>query len=229
MTEQTKFVLTEDRIPTHWVNLLPDLPGEPLPPLNPGHDAAGRPGRPHADLPDGDHRPGGVGGTGGRDPRGRARRLPAVAAHAAVPRAPARARARYAGAHLLQVRGRLAGRLAQAEQRGRAGVRQQGGGRAAAVHRDRRRPVGLGAGARVQPVRARVRRLHGRRELRPEAVPAGDDGELGRHGDPLARATRPRPAGARPSTPRARSASRSPRRWRWPRATRARTTRSARC
>ncbi len=32
----TKFVLTEDRIPTHWVNLLPDLPGEPLPPLNPG-------------------------------------------------------------------------------------------------------------------------------------------------------------------------------------------------
>src|SRR4051794_38007113 len=32
----TKFVLTEDRIPTHWINLLPDLPGEPLPPLNPG-------------------------------------------------------------------------------------------------------------------------------------------------------------------------------------------------
>ncbi|MBA3264727.1 MAG: TrpB-like pyridoxal phosphate-dependent enzyme [Thermoleophilaceae bacterium] len=36
MTEPTKFTLTEDRIPTHWVNLLPDLPGEPLPPLNPG-------------------------------------------------------------------------------------------------------------------------------------------------------------------------------------------------
>src|SRR3954452_18036505 len=32
----TKFVLTEDRIPTHWVNLLPDMPGEPLPPLHPG-------------------------------------------------------------------------------------------------------------------------------------------------------------------------------------------------
>jgi tryptophan synthase beta chain len=31
-----KFVLGEDAIPTHWVNLLPDLPGEPLPPLNPG-------------------------------------------------------------------------------------------------------------------------------------------------------------------------------------------------
>src|SRR5437016_9246533 len=31
----TKFLLTEDSIPTHWVNLLPDLPGEGLPPLNP--------------------------------------------------------------------------------------------------------------------------------------------------------------------------------------------------
>jgi tryptophan synthase beta chain len=36
MTEQTKFLLSEDQIPTHWINLLPDLPGEPLPPLNPG-------------------------------------------------------------------------------------------------------------------------------------------------------------------------------------------------
>src|ERR671931_1535519 len=31
----TKFLLGEDQIPTHWVNLLPDLPGDPLPPLNP--------------------------------------------------------------------------------------------------------------------------------------------------------------------------------------------------
>ena len=34
MAETTKFLLSEDAIPTHWVNLLPDLPGEPLPPLN---------------------------------------------------------------------------------------------------------------------------------------------------------------------------------------------------
>jgi tryptophan synthase beta chain len=33
--ETTKFLLAEESIPTHWVNLLPDLPGEPLPPLNP--------------------------------------------------------------------------------------------------------------------------------------------------------------------------------------------------
>src|SRR3954468_16603761 len=31
----TKFLLAEDAIPTHWVNLMADLPGEPLPPLNP--------------------------------------------------------------------------------------------------------------------------------------------------------------------------------------------------
>src|SRR6185503_11623629 len=31
----TKFLLPEDAIPTHWVNLLGDLPGEPLPPLSP--------------------------------------------------------------------------------------------------------------------------------------------------------------------------------------------------
>ena len=33
--EQVKYVLPEEAIPTHWVNLLPDLPGDPLPPLNP--------------------------------------------------------------------------------------------------------------------------------------------------------------------------------------------------
>src|SRR3954467_4747852 len=34
--ETTKYVLGEDAIPTHWVNLLGDLPGDPLPPLHPG-------------------------------------------------------------------------------------------------------------------------------------------------------------------------------------------------
>src|SRR5919197_1301292 len=36
MSEETvKYLLSESEIPTHWVNLLPDLPGDPLPPLNP--------------------------------------------------------------------------------------------------------------------------------------------------------------------------------------------------
>ena len=34
--ERVKYTLGEDQIPTHWVNLLVDLPGDPLPPLHPG-------------------------------------------------------------------------------------------------------------------------------------------------------------------------------------------------
>ncbi|MEA2159003.1 MAG: tryptophan synthase beta chain [Solirubrobacteraceae bacterium] len=37
MSDQTvKYLLREQDIPTHWINLLPDLPGDPLPPLHPG-------------------------------------------------------------------------------------------------------------------------------------------------------------------------------------------------
>src|SRR5437879_8086620 len=37
MSEDTvKYLLPETRIPTHWLNLLPDLPGDPSPPLHPG-------------------------------------------------------------------------------------------------------------------------------------------------------------------------------------------------
>jgi tryptophan synthase beta chain len=37
MSDRTvKYTLPESAIPTHWVNLLPDLPGDPKPPLNPG-------------------------------------------------------------------------------------------------------------------------------------------------------------------------------------------------
>ena len=31
-----KFLLEERDIPTHWVNLMADLPSEPPPPLHPG-------------------------------------------------------------------------------------------------------------------------------------------------------------------------------------------------
>ena len=40
---RTKFLLDEDAIPDRWVNILPDLPGEPLPPLSP---ATGEPAGP---------------------------------------------------------------------------------------------------------------------------------------------------------------------------------------
>jgi tryptophan synthase beta chain len=37
MSDDTvKYLLPEREIPTHWINLLPDLPGDPVPPLHPG-------------------------------------------------------------------------------------------------------------------------------------------------------------------------------------------------
>lgn len=41
--ESTKYILPESSIPKSWVNILPDLPGEPLPPLSP---ATGQPAGP---------------------------------------------------------------------------------------------------------------------------------------------------------------------------------------
>jgi len=36
MSDDTvKYLLPESEIPTHWINLLPDLPGDPMPPLSP--------------------------------------------------------------------------------------------------------------------------------------------------------------------------------------------------
>jgi len=35
MSEPTRYLLSEEQIPTHWVNVLGELPGEPLPPLSP--------------------------------------------------------------------------------------------------------------------------------------------------------------------------------------------------
>ena len=121
-----------------------------------------------------------------RDPRAGARGLQALAPDPAVPGAAAGARARYARPHLLQVRGRLAPGLAQGQHRGGAGLRERRRRDQEADHRDRRRAVGLGAGLRLPDVRARVRGVDGRLQLRPEAVPPLDDADLGRHGASLA-------------------------------------------
>ena len=89
---------------TSW----PDLPGDPLPPLNPAtRQPAGpddlAPIFPMALIEQEVSRR-----AGDRDSRRRARGLPALAPDAALPRAAPGARARYARADLLQVRGRLA-------------------------------------------------------------------------------------------------------------------------
>ena len=166
MSEETvKYLLREQDIPTHWINLLPDLPGEPLPPLHPGTLQPAGPddlapifpmalilqevsSEPEVEIPE--------------DVR---EMLQAVAPDAAVARPPAGARTRYPGAHLLQVRGHLAGRLAQAQHGRPPGLRERAGGHHAPRHGDRRRAMGLGAVVRLLAVRAGVRGVHGRLEL----------------------------------------------------------------
>ena len=152
----------------------------------PRHPAARRPRGLRAAVPDGADPAGGLAGAVRRDPRRRPRRLPPVAAVAAVPRPPPRGGARHAGAHLLQVRGRLARRVAQAEHRRAAGVLQQAGRREEADHGDRGRPVGHGARLRVRALRPRVRGVAGRVVVRQQALPPPHDRGVRRHGAPLA-------------------------------------------
>ncbi len=123
--------------------------------------------------------------------------------------------ARDAVADLLQVRGHVAGRQPQAEHGGGAGVLRQAGGPHAARDRDRRRPVGQRARLRRPALRPRDQGLHGQGLVRPEAVPADHDADLGRdrRPEPLARRRTPAgPCSTRTPTRRAAWGSRSPRR-----------------
>ena len=180
MGETVKYTLDESRLPEAWYNVAADLPEPPRAGAPPGHRAARRPRRPRAALPDGGDPPGGLDRAADPDPRGGPRRLPAVAPDSALPRATARARARDARTHLLQVRGRLAHGEPQAEHRRRAGVLQRARGREADRDGDRRRTVGLVPRVRGRALRARDRRLHGARLVRPEALPARADGGVRR-------------------------------------------------
>ena len=184
---KTKFVLTEKSIPKAWYNIQADLP-QPLPPVI--HPGTGEPIGPDDLAP---LFPMAV--IGQEVSQERWIEIPdpvrdvlrAVAPDAALPRAQARAGARYARAHLLQVRGCLARRLAQAEHRRRAGLLQQGRGRQGPHDRDRRRPVGQLARDGLQLLRPRVRGLHGEGLLPAEALPAQRHADVRRerHAEPL--------------------------------------------
>ena len=199
--DTTKYLLTEDRIPTHWVNLMADLPGEPLPPLNPQtKEPAGPPdllaifpeslilqevsAEPEIEIPEEVReayklwRP---------TPLYRARRLERALG------TPAHIYYKYeggspSGSHKPNTA------IPQAYENARAGVRkittETGAG-----------PVGLLARVRVRHVRPGVRGLHGRLLVRPEALPPLDDGDLGRDRAPLAVAAHRVRARERRSTP----------------------------
>ena len=141
-----KYLLPESEIPTHWVNLLADLGPPPHPPLHPGTKEPLGPEdlapifpmglieqevstEPEIEIPD------------------EVREIYKLWRPTPLHRAHRLERALDTPAHIYyKYEGGLARRLAQAEHRRRAGLLQQARGRAQAGHRDRRRPVGLGAG-----------------------------------------------------------------------------------
>ena len=219
MGEEIKYQLGEDQIPEQWYNILADAPSAATPGLHPGtHQPLGpedlAPLFPmdlimqevsterYIEIPEQ------VRNT-----------VPPVPTHAAVPSASPGAGARYAGPHLLQVRGREPGRQSQAEHRTGPGVLQQESGHASSGHGNRRRAVGLRARDGVRILRPGVHGLYGAGQLRTETVPSSLDGDL--RGD---RAVQPdrssrKPASASgPSSPIRREVWESPsaRRWKMP-------------
>ena len=199
MADETKILLAESEIPTHWTNLMPDLPGAPAPPLRPDTLEPAGPddlspifpmgliqqevsAEPEIEIPDEVRdiyklwRP---------TPLLRARRLERELD------TPAHLYYKYegtspAGSHKPNTA------VPQAYYNKQEGIERLATETGAG-------PVGLGAGARLPPDGDGVRRVHGRLELRPEAVPALDDGDLGRD-------RAPQPLGPRPSAGRAQAA-----------------------
>ena len=230
MSDQVKFVLDESRLPEAWYNIAADLP-EPLPPVL--HPGTGQPVGPDDLAPLFPMAI--IGQEVSTDrlitiPGGGSLGLPTVAADASVPRAAPGEGARDTGAHLLQVRRRLADGLPQAEHRRRAGVLQQAGGGPAADDRDGRGPVGIVARVRRRDLRARGGRVDGQGLVRPEALPPrshrGVRRSRGREpvrGDER----RPRDPRGEPGLDAGASGSRSPRRSRRPLRATTRSTRSA--
>ena len=201
MSNQSKYMMGEDRIPHAWYNIMADLPSPPPPPLHPG---TGQPIGPddlaplfpmaligqevsqerHIEIP-----------TPVRDIYRLWRPTPLHRAHGA------REGARDDGAHLLQERGREPGRQPQAQHRRRPSLLQQAGRGDQAFDRDRRRAVGILARLRRRAVRPRSQGLHGQGVLHPEALPASADGALRRkvHRKPEQR-DRIRPRHSRPAS-----------------------------
>ena len=223
--------LGEDAIPTHWVNLLPDLPGRAAAAAEPADRRARRPAGPDADLPDGADHAGGLAasrrsrsrtrcatptGCGGR------RRCTARGASSRRSARPAKIFYKYegvspAGSHKPNTA------VPQAYENAQAG------------HHEARRPRPAPAsGARRWRSRARCSASSARSswsarsyDQKPYRRSMMQTWGATVHRSP-SELTRVRPA-RRPRTRRARSGSRSPRRSRSRRRTRTPTTRSAPC
>ncbi len=211
----TKIMLDESEMPTRWYNLVPDLPSPPPPPLHPGTLQPVGPDdlaplfpmdlilqevttERYVDIPDEVldvyrlWRP---------SPLYRAHRLEKALG------TPAHIYYKYEGVS--------PGRLAQAEHRRAAGVLQRQGRRPTLTTETGAGQWGtaLAFACSLFGLECEVWQVGA--SLRPEALPAADDGDVRRHGAPLAVRADRRPAARsspRPRTTPARSASRSPRR-----------------
>ena len=170
---------------------------------------------------------------GDSDPRRGPRRLPPLAPDAALPRPPARGGARHPLPDLLQVRGR---RAPPGSHKPNTAVAQayyvKDSGRARIATETGAGQWGSAVALAAAALRARVQGLHGQGLVRAEAVPALDDGDLGRDASSRARPRTRTPAApsSRATPPRpAASASPSRRRSRTRRSARTPPTRSGAC
>src|SRR5438093_13190753 len=150
-------------------------PGPPraLPPVPPPWDeGAGAASGVRALVPEGTHPPGDESESGGADPGRTAGGVsPARPTDPAVPGEAPRGVPQDARPDLLQERGPLARRLAQAEHGVRPSLLRGPRGGRGARDRDRRGAVGVRPRPRDALLRLERERVHGPRLVRPEAVP----------------------------------------------------------
>jgi hypothetical protein len=161
---QTKFILQENDIPTHWYNVVADMPNPPAPVLGPD----GKPIGPEVLAPIFPMSLIMQEVSGERwipIPEAVREAYRFIPAFATVPRTSSGSGTGHSGENLLQVRGRFPGGFAQGQHLHSAGVLQQGGGHQAHRHRNRRGAVGFFDGAGRSHVRAGGARLHGESEL----------------------------------------------------------------
>ena len=170
--------LPQDRIPEAWFNVAPHLPQPLRPPLHPGTKEPVGPddlaplfpmaligqemtAEPWVDIP------------------GQVLDVLRLWRPTPLVRAERLEQALGTPADLLQGRIGLACGLAQTEHGRSPGVLQQCRRSKAAHHRDRRGPMGERSCFRYMPFRHGMQGLYGEGLVRAEAVPQGDDGDLG--------------------------------------------------
>ena len=163
--EERKIMLNDSEIPRQWYNILSDMPGPHESPATPGDGPAASTRRPGARLSHEPHRAGDELGALDHDSRRGPGQVPPVPPHAAEARPQFREGPEVPRQDLLQGRKREPPRLPQTQHGHRAGLLQQGLRHQAALHGDRRGPVGQRARHGLPYVRPGMPGLHGPREL----------------------------------------------------------------